>query len=112
MTTTTTTRTRRPRRALTKVTIASRFPSFNGRRVEAWSATSDDGLWTFERIEDVGTPWEATHVPTGIATDWYGTLSAARAATADGSALACVERQLAHQRGEHEAGRDPFCRGC
>ena len=109
---TTTTRTRRPRRTLTPVTITARFPSFRTGRLETWSAKSQDGVWTYERIEDTGSPWEATHVPTGIATDWYGTLSAARAATADGSALACVERQLAHQRGEHEAGRDPFCGRC
>ena len=106
------TRTRRPRRTLTPVTVTSRFPSFSGRRVEAWSAKSDDGVWTYERIEDTGTPWEATHVPTGICTDWYGTLSAARAATADGSALACVERVQAHDQGEHAAERDIFCRRC
>jgi hypothetical protein len=101
----------KPRRTLTPVNITARFPSFNGRRLETWSAASRDGLWTYERIEDTGTPWEATHVPTGISSDWYGTLGAARAATADGSALACVERIQAHERGGHH-GRDPFCRLC
>lgn len=109
---TTATRARRPRRTLTPVTITSRYPSFSGRRVEAWSATSKDGVWTYERIEDTGTPWEATHVPTGIVSGWYGTLGAARAATADGSALAAVERVQAHDRGEHEAQRDPRCTRC
>lgn len=103
---------RRPRRTLTPVTVTSRFPSFNGGRVEAWSAVSTDGLWKYERIEDTGTPWEPTHVPTGIRTDWYGTLGAARAATASGEAMACVERQQAHQRGEHTAVRVPSCRRC
>ncbi len=106
------TRTRRPRRILTPVTITSRFPNFRGGRVEAWSAVSTDGVWTYERIEDTGSPWEATHVPTGIRTDWYGTLGAARAATASGEATACVERQQAHQRGELKAVRVPSCRRC
>lgn len=109
---TTATRTRRPRRVLTPVTITSRYPSFSGRRMENWSAVSADGLWKYERIEDTGTPWEAVHVPTGISTDWYGTLTAAREATASGTALASVERQLAHQRGEHKAGRDIRCGRC
>jgi hypothetical protein len=109
---TTATRTRRPRRVLTPVTITSRYPSFSGRRMENWSAVSADGTWKYERIEDTGTPWEAVHVPTGLSTDWYGTLTAARAATADGSALAYVERIQAHQRGDHKAERDSFCGRC
>ena len=38
----------------------------NGRtRRECWSATSDDGVWGFQRIEDTGTPWLIVHIPTG-----------------------------------------------
>jgi hypothetical protein len=105
------TRARKPRRTLTPVDITSRFPSFRSGRLETWSAKSRDGLWAYERIEDTGTPWEITHVPSGLCTDWYGTLSAARAATANGSALADIERQQAHDRGEH-AERVLFCRSC
>lgn len=108
----TVTRTRRPRRELTPVDITARFPSFRTGRLETWSAKSRDGLWTYERIEDTGTPWEITHAPTGISTDWHGTLGAARAATANGSALAYVKRIQAHERGEHSATRDPMCRRC
>jgi hypothetical protein len=100
------TKTRRPRRVLTPVTITSRYPSFRAGRMENWSAVSADGTWKYERLEISGTPWEAVHVPTGITTDWYGTLTAARAATADGSALACVERIQAHDRGDHKAEHD------
>ena len=108
----TATRTRRPRRVLTPADVTARFPSFRSGRREAWSAASRDGVWTYERIEDTGTPWDVTHIPTGISAGWYGTLTAARAATADGSALAAVERAQAHERGEHEAGRDIRCVRC
>jgi hypothetical protein len=103
--------TRKPRRILTPVDITARFPSFRSGRLENWSAKSRDGVWTFERLEISGSPWEPTHVPTGVAADWYGTLTAAREATANGVALASVERQLAHQRGEH-AERNPRCVKC
>jgi hypothetical protein len=109
---TTATRTRRPRRTLTPVTITSRYPSFNGRRLETWSAVSDDGTWKYERIEDVGTLWSVVHVPSGIESHWYGTLTAAREATANGNALAYVETIQAHERGEHKAERDPRCGRC
>ena len=57
-------------------------------RRECWGAVTTDGLWAFDRIEDVGTPWvisykprtpEAMHFP-----DWYGTLKAARTAVERG----------------------------
>ena len=105
----------KPRRTLTPVDITSRYPGFmrrGGGELENWSAKSRDGVWTYERVEISGTPWAVTHVPTGLEADWYGTLPAARAATADGSALACVERIQAHDRGEHDAQRDPRCRRC
>jgi hypothetical protein len=106
------TATRRPRRDLTPVDITARFPSFNGGRLETWSAVSRDGMFKYERIEDTGTPWIWIHVPTGTDGPYYGTLPAARAATADGSALAYVQRILAHQRGEHEAERNVSCGRC
>jgi hypothetical protein len=92
MTTGTMERPRRPRRTLTAVTITSRYPAFRSGRVEAWSAKSDDGVWEYERIEITGTPWEVKHVPTGrIVPHWYSSLPNARAATADGTALAALE---------------------
>lgn len=101
-----------PRRTLTPVDITARYPSFRGRRVENWSAVSRDGVWKYERLEISGTPWEVEHVPSGLAGDWYGTLTNARAATADGSALAFVERIQAHERGEHKEQRDSRCGRC
>ena len=63
-------------------------------------------------MEDVGTLWDATHLPTGLSGGFYGTLTAAREATANGSALAYVERMQAHERGEHKAERDTRCGRC
>ena len=109
---TTATGARKPRRELTPADVTQRFPSFSGRRVEAWQAVSRDGVWRYDRLEIAGTPWMAVHLPTGTEGDWYGTLTAARAATADGSALASVERRLAHERGEHKNERDSYCGRC
>lgn len=106
---TTTTRTRRP---LTPVTITARFPSFRSGRVENWSAVSADGTWKYERLEISGTPWVVIHLGAQVEGDWYGTLTAARAATADGTALAYIDRVLAHDRGEHKAERDIRCGRC
>ena len=99
------------RRVLTPVTVTSRYPSFNGGRVENWSAASADGTWKYERVEDTGTLWQVEHVPSGTIGDWYGSLPKARAATADGRALAYVERIQAHERGGH-AERVPSCGRC
>jgi hypothetical protein len=71
------------RRRLTPVNITERAPSFRTGRRETWAAESRDGLWFYKREEDTGTPWIAEHVPTG-ALSWYGTLTAARHATAMG----------------------------
>lgn len=106
------TRRRRPARELTPATVTARYPSWNGRRIENWEARSDDGVWLYSRLEISGTPWEARHLPTGTNGPWYGTLPDARAGTADGSALAAVERILAHARGEHDAARNPGCLRC
>lgn len=108
----TATKTRKPRRVLTPVTITARFPSFNGRRLENWSAISADGTWKYERLEISGTPWSVLHVPSGIESHWYGTLTAAREGTANGNALAYVERIQTHERGEHEDERVPMCGRC
>ena len=96
----------KPRRELTPADVTRRYPSFRSGRTENWEARSRDGVWMYRRLEISGTPWEVEHVPTGTTGNWYGTYTAARAATADGSALACVERIQAHERGEHKAERD------
>lgn len=87
------------------------------RRSECWGATTDDGLWAFERLEEPGTPWQVVHLPNTpqaeIATTWFGTLKSARQAVERG-----LDRWLpsvqhaAHARGEHTT-RDPYgCRMC
>jgi hypothetical protein len=107
-----TTATRKPRRTLTPVTITRRYPSFRSGRIENWEAISADGTWVYRRMEISGTPWTVEHVPSEVEAGWYGSLPAAREATASGSAMASVERILAHQRGEHDAERVPACVRC
>jgi|HubBroStandDraft_6_1064221.scaffolds.fasta_scaffold66720_5 hypothetical protein len=100
------------RRELTPADVTKRFPAFRSGRLEAWQAVSRDGVWRYDRLEISGTPWMVVHLPTETEGDWYGTLTAAREATANGSALAGIERRLAHGRGEHAAERDTFCGRC
>jgi hypothetical protein len=100
------------RRELTPADVTKRFPAFRSGRLEAWQAASRDGIWRYDRLEIAGTPWVAVHLPSGTEGNWYGTLGAARAATADGSALAYVERLLAHDRGEHKDERVATCGRC
>ena len=108
----TATRIRKPRRILTPADVTRRYPAFRLGRLEAWAAVSRDGVWEYERLESSGTPWEVTPFRSGASGGWYGTLTPARAATADGSALAYVERIQAHDRGEHAAERDIRCGRC
>lgn len=76
-------------------------------RRECWGATTDDGLWKIERVDDVGTPWIIRHVPTGeivpylsssvvdgvlvwrpsLVAETWGTLKKALMAVASGEAL-------------------------
>lgn len=71
--------------ARTPITNVTWYPNLRGR-MEVWSATSVDGVWSYERDEVPGTPWIVKHVPTGR---WYyePSLPKARAATASGAAL-------------------------
>lgn len=87
------------------------FPRFTRsgptRHRECWAAESPDGVWSYRRLELPGTPWELTHNPSGGSV-WYGSLRAARAAVADGSALEVIEanRQAdARVAAAKEAGR-------
>lgn len=53
-----------------------------------WEAVSTDGRWLYRWMDEPGTPWQVEYVP--APTDqwvFYGSLLAARRATADGSAL-------------------------
>jgi hypothetical protein len=107
-----TTTARKSPATLTPVTVTRRFPSFRSGRVEDWQAVSTDGVWRYDRLEIATTPWMAVHLPSSTEGDWYGTLTAARAATADGSALEFVELIRAHERGEHDTERSPACGRC
>lgn len=79
---------------LVAVTITERHRNPRTGRMEAWAAVSRDGSWTFDRIEDGSSPWEARAKDhSGFVL--YGTLLAARRAAADGSALAALGRQEA-----------------
>ena len=63
-------------------------------RQECWSATTDDGVWQFERIEDVGTPWIVIHKASGLDVRmYYGNLKKCRVAVAQGWAGRDIEAQ-------------------
>lgn len=96
------TRTRRPRRTLTPVTITARFPSFRSGTLENWGAQTKDGIWDFEREEDVRTDWLIYHRPSVADKSWTmpvmicGTLRACRIAVTEGWA----DSQLAQRKAE------------
>ena len=92
------------RRELTPADVTKELPAFRSGRLEAWQAASRDGIWRYDRLEIAGTPWVAVHLPSGTEGNWYGTLTAARAATADGSALAFVERKALTMTGPQWTG--------
>jgi hypothetical protein len=77
-----------PARAMTPVRITVWRPALPSGRMEAWAAASIDGIWTYTRIEDDGTPWSVEHIPSAADCGLFGTISKARRATFDGSALA------------------------
>lgn len=85
-------------RTLTPVIVTERHPSSrNPSRLEIWAAVSaelgQDGkpLWQYRRLELPGTPWELRRNGREAFT-WRGSLTSARAATADGSALREIDR--------------------
>lgn len=82
--------------ARTPVRITSRYPAFRSGRLEIWSAESTDGVWTYERVEDVGTPWIVTYKPTGLDV-WLSSLPKARAFTARPDAVEVLERIAARE---------------
>lgn len=86
-------------------------------RRECWEATTVDGEWAFERIEEPGTPWIVVHHPrtpqAETASTLFGTLKSARQAVERGLEpwLPSVQR-AAHARGEHELPSPYSCPTC
>lgn len=91
----------RATRGMTPVTRSMRTTYIGGpdsgrTRKECWSATSTDGSWSYERLEDQGTTWSVTHLHTGCTCDVpYRSLNAARRATASGATLRDMRRERA-----------------
>ena len=81
-------------------------------KAECWGAETTDGMWAFEREESAGTPWIIIHKASGKEVHLTGTLRACRAYVAAGHAQKDLERQQAHERGEHDAARDSWCARC
>ena len=87
------------------------------RRRECWEATTTDGEWAFERIEEPGTPWIVVHHPrtpqAETVSAQFGTLKAARQAVERGLEpwLPSVQR-AAHERGEHATPSPYSCPTC
>lgn len=61
-------------------------PASGRTRRECWSATTIDGRWTIERIEDVGTPWIVVTADGAELPALFGTLKSALKCIATGQA--------------------------
>ena len=86
-------------------------------RRECWGATTTDGEWGFERIEEPGTPWIVVRFPrtpqAETVVTQFGTLKAAREAVERGLDRWLPSTHLAaHNRGEHASGAPYGCRSC
>ena len=87
-------------------------------RRECWGATTTDGEWGFERIEEPGTPWIVVHYPRTPQAETFsglfGTLKAARIAVQRCGIEALMPSALraAHARGEHEYPSPYSCPTC
>lgn len=81
-------------------------------REECWAAETIDGVWKFGREDSPGTPWIIIHKASDETVHLTGNLRACRAYVAAGHAQRDLERLQAHERGEHDAGRDSRCVRC
>ena len=107
-------------RAIVKAHASTLRQDGTGRvlRRECWEATTVDGEWAFERVEEPGTPWIVVHFPrtpqAETASCLFGTLKAARVAVERGIEAWLPSVQLAaHDRGEHASSDSPYgCRAC
>ena len=80
------------RRALIPVTVTERYPSPRTGRMEDWAARSADGAWLISRLEEPGTPWAIEHLSCERIVMLAGSLTKARRAISDGTAMAALER--------------------
>jgi hypothetical protein len=104
-------------RPITKAMAGTIRQDGTGRilRRECWEATTVDGEWAFERIEEPGTPWIVVHHPrtdrAETASAMFGTLKSARQAVERGLDRWLPSTQAAaHNAGEHELVESPY--GC
>jgi hypothetical protein len=86
------------RRALApvrKTRMLPRITRAGKTRPECWEAVTvgpdgePDGVWTFRRLDQPGTPWEAELMATGE-TVWCVSLDDCRASVADGSLMRLI----------------------
>lgn len=63
-------------------------------RRECWGATSRDGRWDFERMEEPGTPWQLIHKATDQVVTRAGNLRTLRALVGSGRAYDMLVDQL------------------
>lgn len=88
----------------------------SGRRV-CTGATTTDGKWGLEQMEDDGTTWfvvrlaDAPEDENVVVADCFANLTRCRAYIASGGAAADLALLQAHARGEH-AERVPVCAEC
>jgi len=83
---------------MTTIDITDRATHLRSGRVQIWGARSRDGVWTYERTEERGTPWVITHTPTGKST-YASSLPSARRSTASPEFLAWMLEHRPTPRG-------------
>lgn len=105
----------KPRIPLAEV-VKTYSNALSGARV-CTGATTADGKWGMEQLEDDRTTWFVVRlpdVPEGkktVVSNCRGTLNDCRAYIAGGYAQADLDRLQAHERGEHR-DHDPACAKC
>lgn len=89
---------------MTPITDRVLHRSYVTGREEVWSAVSvetapdgTDPLWTYERREEPGTPWQITHTPTGRWT-LSTSLAKARRDTMNGTILRILDANDVEQQ--------------
>jgi hypothetical protein len=80
-----------PKTPTIRLSPAQRAGNLRTGTIQAWGGSTADGLWRWRRIETPSTPWELTHLPTGLTLE-FGREDLAISAAADPGTLALFRK--------------------